>query len=68
MLLSATSLHMNAYLKESLFLEFNVSAGPLVRELCQNPLELKDGYLYVPQGPGLGAEIDEKTIARYRVA
>ncbi|MBI4220072.1 MAG: hypothetical protein HY682_08030 [Chloroflexi bacterium] len=67
-LLSATSLHLNAYLKESLFLEFNVSAGPLVRELCQNPMELKDGYLDVPQGPGLGVEVNEQTIARYRVA
>jgi L-alanine-DL-glutamate epimerase-like enolase superfamily enzyme len=67
-LLSATSLHVNAYLKESLFLEFNVASGPLVRELCADPLELKDGYLPVPQGPGLGVEVDEKTIAKYRVA
>jgi L-alanine-DL-glutamate epimerase-like enolase superfamily enzyme len=67
-LLSATSLHVNAYLKQSLFLEFNVAAGPLVRELCENPLEMKDGFLDVPNGPGLGVEIDEKTIARYRVA
>jgi len=66
-LLSATSLHLNAYLKESLFLEFNVSAGPLVRELCMNPLDMKDGYLEVPQGPGLGVTINDKTVEKYRV-
>jgi L-alanine-DL-glutamate epimerase-like enolase superfamily enzyme len=66
-LLTAASLHMNAYLKRSLFLEFNVSAGPVVRELCRDPLQLEDGCIRVPQGPGLGVEVNEETIARYRV-
>jgi L-alanine-DL-glutamate epimerase-like enolase superfamily enzyme len=26
------------------------------------------GYMQVPQGPGLGVDIDESVIARYRVA
>jgi len=26
-----------------------------------------DGYLPVPEGPGLGVEVDEKMVARYRV-
>ena len=34
-LLTAASLHMNAYLKQSLFLEFNVSSSPMLRELCR---------------------------------
>ena len=28
----------------------------------------KDGYLAIPEGPGLGIEVDEKVIAKYRVA
>ena len=67
-ILTSASLHLNAYLKESLFLEYNVSSGSLVRELCENPIEMKDGYIDVPQGPGLGVEINEATIAKYRVA
>jgi L-rhamnonate dehydratase len=67
-LLTAASLHLNAYLKRSLFLEFNVSAGPMVRELCREPIRLEDGWIPVPQGPGLGVEVNEVTIARYRVA
>jgi L-rhamnonate dehydratase len=67
-LLTAASLHLNAYLKRSLFLEFNVSAGPMVRDLCREPIRLEDGWIPVPQGPGLGVEVNEETIARYRVA
>jgi L-alanine-DL-glutamate epimerase-like enolase superfamily enzyme len=67
-LLTAASLHLNAYLKRSLFLEFNVSASPMIRDLCHEPLQLEDGFLRVPQGPGLGVEVDEETMARYRVA
>jgi len=55
-------------MKTSLFLEFNVSSGPLLRELCANPISLKNGFIDVPQGPGLGVEIEERTIQRYRVA
>jgi L-alanine-DL-glutamate epimerase-like enolase superfamily enzyme len=28
----------------------------------------KDGFLSVPQGPGLGITMDEAVIARYRIA
>jgi L-alanine-DL-glutamate epimerase-like enolase superfamily enzyme len=34
--------------------------------LLPKPLELKDGYLDVPIGPGLGLELDEKKIEKYR--
>jgi L-rhamnonate dehydratase len=66
-LLTAASLHLNAYLKRSLFLEFNVSASPMLRELCHEPIRLEDGCIRVPQGPGLGVEVNEETIVRYRV-
>jgi L-alanine-DL-glutamate epimerase-like enolase superfamily enzyme len=28
---------------------------------------MKDGYVDVPQGPGLGVEVNETAIAKYRV-
>lgn len=67
-LLTAASLHLNAFLRRSAFQEFNVTDGPLSRELCLNPLQIEDGYLSVPQGPGLGVQIDETAIEKYRVA
>ena len=30
-------------------------------------LEVKDGHIQVPDGPGLGVEVDEKAVARYTV-
>ncbi len=34
--------------------------------LMKEPFELKDGYLDVPTAPGLGFELDEEKIERYR--
>lgn len=66
-LLTAASLHLNAFMQRSVFQEFNVTSGPLSRELCKNPIQLEDGLLCVPQGPGLGVEVDEAAIDKYRV-
>jgi L-alanine-DL-glutamate epimerase-like enolase superfamily enzyme len=67
-LLSAASLHANACLPRSLFLEYNVSSSPMLREIIRNPVEMdSDGMIAVPQGPGLGVEVDEKAVERYRV-
>jgi len=67
-LLTAASLHLNAFQRRAVFVEFNTSQGPLSRELVREPLRMVDGCLAVPCGPGLGVEVNEETIARYRVA
>ncbi|WP_432710535.1 mandelate racemase/muconate lactonizing enzyme family protein [Pedobacter sp.] len=65
-LLTASSLHLNAVLPRSLFLEYNVSENPMLREIIQNPVVMDDeGYIAVPQGPGIGIEIDEKALKRF---
>lgn len=67
-LLTAASLHANAALPRSLFLEYNVSSGPMLRDIIVNPVEMDaDGFLPVPQAPGLGIEIDEAAVKRYLV-
>ena len=65
--LTAASLHLNAFMRRSVFVEFNVTSGPLSREICRNPISMRDGYIDVPQGPGLGVEVDESALAKYRV-
>ncbi len=67
-LLTAASLHLNAFQRRAAFVEFNTSRGPLSREMAKEPLRLVDGYLCVPSGPGLGVEVNEKTIEKYRIA
>ncbi len=67
-LLTAASLHLNAWQRRAVLVEFNTSQGPLSRAMVKEPLKLVDGHLPVPTGPGLGVEVDERTIAQYRIA
>ncbi len=43
--------------------------GGLVRadDLIESPIRIEGGYALVPQGPGLGVELDRKALERYRV-
>jgi L-rhamnonate dehydratase len=66
-LLTAASLHLNAFMQRSVFLEFSVAQGPLSRALCRKPITMKDGYVEVPQEPGLGVEVDETALEQFRV-
>jgi L-alanine-DL-glutamate epimerase-like enolase superfamily enzyme len=67
-LLSAASLHVNAILERSLFLEYNVCDNPMLREIIRNPIQMDpSGMMPVPEGDGLGIEIDEEAIERFRV-
>jgi L-alanine-DL-glutamate epimerase-like enolase superfamily enzyme len=65
--LTAASLHLNAYLVNSLFLEFNVSTSAPLRKLCSIPIEMHEGYVRVPTGSGIGVEVDEAAVKKYRV-
>ena len=38
---------------------------PLADEILAEPLDIRQGTLHVPQGPGLGIDIDERVIERY---
>jgi len=67
-LLTAASLHFNAVLPRALFLEYNVCENPMLREIIRNPVQMDaDGCIPVPQGPGLGIEVDEKAVRRFSV-
>ena len=38
---------------------------PLVEEILVKPLEMRNSYLTVPQGPGLGVEVSEDALSKY---
>jgi len=67
-LLKAASLHLNAYQMNSLYLEYNVSSASLLSRLCREPIRMKDGMIPVPEGPGLGVEVDEDLVEKHRVS
>ena len=66
-LLKAASLHLNAYLMHSLYLEFNVSSASLLNTLCYPPIGMTDGYIDVPDRPGMGVEVDVEQLEKFRV-
>jgi len=59
---------LNAFQRRAVFIEFNTSQGPLSRQLVKQPMALVDGSLDVPTLPGLGVEVDEQMIDKYRIA
>ena len=67
-LLTAASLHLTAFQRRAPFVEFSTSQGPLSRLLVKEPLRMEDGYLRVPEGPGLGVEVNDAIINEYRIA
>ena len=44
-----------------------MSDNALRTQLLQTPLRLEAGHVLLPDGPGLGVEIDPAAVARYRV-
>ncbi len=66
-LLKAASLHLNAYLMHALYLEYNVSTASLLNRLCTTPIVMQDGYIPIPDGPGLGIEVDETVVEKFRI-
>ncbi|MCX5078700.1 mandelate racemase/muconate lactonizing enzyme family protein [Streptomyces sp. NBC_00513] len=48
--------------------EYNRLPNPIRERILTNPPEFKNGALTVPQGPGLGADVDWDIVDRYVVA
>jgi L-rhamnonate dehydratase len=63
----AASLHFLAATPEAFVLEYCVEDSPLLNELTNEKLPLVDGCVSMPQAPGLGVTLNEKTVERYRV-
>ena len=71
--LLAASLHWAASIPNGWLVEYTVEESPLATGLegtglLREPLRAVDGWLTVPDGPGLGIELDEEQIEKYRVA
>jgi muconate cycloisomerase len=39
----------------------------LAEDIVKHPIALHDGHVILPEGPGLGVDIDEAAVARFRV-
>jgi D-galactarolactone cycloisomerase len=48
--------------------EYDRGENPLRTDLLADPLDPSDGVLSIPDGPGLGIDVDEAAVERYRMA
>ncbi len=63
------ALHWLNSIPNALICEFVAEEETNLREhITRQKLRAKEGYLAIPQEPGLGIELDEKALAKYRVA
>jgi len=66
-ILVAASIQMVAAIPNAPFLEFTVTESPLRKHLVVEPFVMKDGYVEVPQRPGLGVSLNPDIIKKYGV-
>ncbi|RAP75718.1 mandelate racemase/muconate lactonizing enzyme family protein [Paenibacillus montanisoli] len=59
---TAASLHYCASVSNAMYHQEFTGHNDKLLALFHNQLEFKDGYLFVPDGPGLGLEVNEKRV------
>jgi L-rhamnonate dehydratase len=64
----AASLHWMASCAHGELVEYCLQSSPFMRSLVRNLPPLIDGRVPIPEGPGLGIELDETIISQYRVS
>jgi L-alanine-DL-glutamate epimerase-like enolase superfamily enzyme len=63
----AASLHFVAALPNTHYFEYCVEQGNLRKHLTKQSFPVIDGDISVPEEPGLGVDLDEEIVAKYRV-
>jgi L-alanine-DL-glutamate epimerase-like enolase superfamily enzyme len=62
------NLHFIASIPNGELLELDQTPNPLREELVTKPLKIDDkGYVRLPEGPGLGLELNRETVEKYQV-
>ncbi len=62
---TAVNVQLAACTSNFVILEYHTDDQPPRSEVLKEPLKLKDGYLEIPQKPGLGIELNEEAFAKY---
>ncbi len=66
-IIKAASLHLNAVLDNAYFQEYCVAETPINLLLTRERMPIKDGWVDVPDKPGLGIELDLEILERYAI-
>ncbi len=61
----AASLQVSANIPNFLIFEYALGFEPMLKDIIVKPFEIRNGYVDVPKGPGLGIEVREDALAKY---
>ena len=64
-IITAACMHLTAATPNHIVMEIKPFRNPMQHELVKEPFEPHDGYLDVPEKPGLGVEVDEAVVRKY---
>lgn len=62
---TAVNVHFAASTQNFLILEYHPDDEGIRRELVDEPMKLVDGYLELPEKPGLGLDLNEDALVKY---
>jgi L-alanine-DL-glutamate epimerase-like enolase superfamily enzyme len=65
---TAASLHLCASTTNIIVFELKPNPNPMQHELIENPIEQVNGYVAVPNEPGLGVRVREEVVEKYLFA
>src|SRR5215468_4215065 len=66
-IIKAATLQVLAAMEEAEYMEYCVQTTDLNQRLVAEPFAVVDGHVAVPNGPGLGIELDEATLREFAV-
>jgi len=66
-IIKAATLQVLAAMEEAEYMEYCVQTTDLNQRLVAERFPLKDGYVAIPMGPGLGIELDEAALKEFAV-
>ena len=61
------NMHLVAATPHALTVEVDRTGNPFIDDLLTEPLQFEEGTIAVPDGPGLGIELNEEVVGRYAV-
>ena len=65
-IVEAAALNLIAAIPNANLLEYDVYPTQLRFDIVPEDIKIKDGYAYIPDGPGLGITVSEEAIEKYR--
>jgi galactonate dehydratase len=61
----AASLQVATCIPNFLIMEYPMAWEPVANEIAKNPFRVENGYIALPEAPGIGIDLDEEALAKY---